>query len=108
MYGFQSTGIFFTCYTHVFVHAGFMFTFMMFIAALRKNVGFILLLGFLSLTFLLLAIGEFTLNVRYLTYSHRWNIDTHLVHLRRLLLRPVVRWVLSPLSSPTTAPCRSY
>jgi len=46
----------------IYLITWFMFTFMMFIAALRKNVGFILLLGFLSLTFLLLAIGEFTLN----------------------------------------------
>jgi hypothetical protein len=47
----------------IYLIAWFMFTFMLFIGALRKNVGFILLLGFLALTFMLLAIGEFTAKV---------------------------------------------
>jgi len=47
----------------IYLITWFMFTFMLFIGALRKNVGFILLLGFLSLTFLLLAVGKFTMKV---------------------------------------------
>lgn len=39
-----------------------MFTFFMFFAALRRNVSFCLLLGFLTLTFLLLAVSKFTAN----------------------------------------------
>jgi len=46
----------------IYLITWFMFTFMLFIAALRKNIGFVLLLGFLWLTFLLLAVGELTLN----------------------------------------------
>jgi succinate-acetate transporter protein len=61
-----------------FICAGFMFTFMLFIAALRKNVGFILLLGFLWLTFLLLAVGELTLNVRSSTVIFKTTTDTYL------------------------------
>jgi len=40
-----------------------MFTFLMFIAALRRNIAFCVLLGFLTLTFMMLAIGAFTLKV---------------------------------------------
>lgn len=38
---------------------GFMFTFMLMFGAIRRNITFVLLLGFLALTFLLLAVGEF-------------------------------------------------
>jgi len=38
-----------------------MFTFLMMIGALRKNVAFILLFAFLAATFVVLAVGEFTL-----------------------------------------------
>jgi len=44
----------------IYLITWFMFTFFMFIASLRKNITFIALLGFLWLTFLLLAVGEFT------------------------------------------------
>jgi len=47
----------------IYLATWFMFTFMMFIAALRKNVGFVALLGFLWLTFLLLAVSKFTSSV---------------------------------------------
>jgi len=43
---------------------GFMFTTLMLFGAIRRNISFCLLLGFLSLTFLLLACGEFTGKVR--------------------------------------------
>lgn len=44
----------------IYLITWFMFTTLMLIAALRRNISFILLLGFLSLTFLLLACGEFS------------------------------------------------
>ncbi|KAF7965783.1 hypothetical protein HWV62_41799 [Athelia sp. TMB] len=47
----------------IYLITWFMFTFFMFVAALRKNVGFIALLGFLWMTFLLLAVSKFTGNV---------------------------------------------
>lgn len=37
-----------------------MFTFLLMLGALRRNITFVLLLGFLSLTFLILAIAEWT------------------------------------------------
>jgi uncharacterized protein len=44
----------------IFLATWFMVTFLLFIVALRKSLSFILLFGFLTLTFLLLAIAEFT------------------------------------------------
>ena len=43
---------------------GFMVTTLMFFGAIRRNVAFIFLFGFLAITFLLLAIGEFSGKVR--------------------------------------------
>jgi len=45
----------------IYLMAWFMFTFMMLIGALRKNISFIALFAFLAATFAVLAIGEFTL-----------------------------------------------
>jgi len=44
----------------IFLIAWMMVTFLLFVAALRKNIGFIVLLGFLTITFAALAAGEFT------------------------------------------------
>ena len=43
--------------------SGFMFTFMLMLGALRRNLTFVLLLAFLSLTFLILAVAQWTGNV---------------------------------------------
>jgi len=47
----------------IYLIAWFMFTFMMLIGALRKNVSFIALFAFLAATFALLAAGQFTAKV---------------------------------------------
>jgi len=44
----------------IYLIAWFMFTFMMLIGALRKNISFIALFAFLAATFALLAAGQFT------------------------------------------------
>jgi len=44
----------------IFLATWFMVTFLLFIVALRKSLSFILLFGFLAVTFLLLAVAEFT------------------------------------------------
>jgi len=46
----------------IYLITWFMFTTMLLIAALRRNISFCLLLGFLALTFLLLAVSKFTGN----------------------------------------------
>jgi len=46
----------------IYLITWFMFTFFMFIASLRKNIGLIALFGFLTITFLMLAIGAFSGN----------------------------------------------
>jgi len=48
----------------IYLITWFMFTFFMFIASLKKNVGLVSLFGCLTLTFLLLAIGAFTGNAK--------------------------------------------
>jgi len=48
----------------IYLITWFMFTFFMFLASLRKNITFIALLFFLWLTFLLLAVAEFTGNAK--------------------------------------------
>lgn len=60
----------------IYLITWFMFTFMMFIAALRKNVGFIALLGFLWVTFLLLAVSKFTGSVACNTAGGAFGIIT--------------------------------
>jgi len=47
----------------IYLITWFMFTFFMFIASLKKNIGLVSLFGFLTLTFLMLAIGAFTSNL---------------------------------------------
>jgi len=44
----------------IYLITWFMFTTLLGIGALRRNIGFCFLLGFLSLTFLILAVGEFS------------------------------------------------
>lgn len=39
------------------------------IAALRKSVAFIALFGFLAVTFLILAVGDFYINVAYVPFA---------------------------------------
>ena len=48
---------------------GFIFTTLLMFGAIRRNISFCLLLGFLSLTFLLLACGEFSGKVREFFYT---------------------------------------
>jgi len=50
----------------IYLISWFMFTTMLLMGAIRRNISFVLLLSFLSLTFLLLACAEFTgkLNVQ--------------------------------------------
>lgn len=47
----------------IYLITWFMFTFLMFIASLKKNIGLVALFGFLTVTFLMLAIGAFTGNL---------------------------------------------
>jgi succinate-acetate transporter protein len=48
----------------IYLITWFMFTFLMFLATLRMNIGLVALFGFLTMTFLMLAVGEFTLNAK--------------------------------------------
>lgn len=48
----------------IYLITWFMFTFFMFIASLKKNIGLISLFGCLTITFLMLAIGAFSGNVK--------------------------------------------
>jgi len=57
----------------------FMFTTLMLFGAIRRNISFCLLLGFLSLTFLLLACGEFTGKVKVTKAGGGLGIVTALV-----------------------------
>jgi succinate-acetate transporter protein len=54
------------------------------IASLRKNIGFICLFSCLSVTFLLLAAGEFSGNARYASFDY-----LALVRLSRSVIRSV-------------------
>jgi len=44
----------------IYLIVWFILTFLLFIASLRKNIGLVVLFGFLTITFLILAVGEFT------------------------------------------------
>jgi len=44
----------------IYLVTWFMFTFLLMLGALRRNITFVLLLGFLSLTFLILAVAQWT------------------------------------------------
>lgn len=48
------------------------------IASLRKNIGLVVLFGFLTITFLILAVGEFTGSLGYVCLilpSNEWAIS---------------------------------
>lgn len=88
--------------------AGFIFTTLLLIGAIRRNIAFCFLLGFLSLTFLLLAIAEFSGKVRssspFLTCGVYLTNDDF-IRLRSQKLE--AHSASSPHSLPTTVPCRS-
>ncbi|KAJ7171240.1 Gpr1 family protein [Mycena filopes] len=63
----------------IFLFAWFIVTVLLFIASLRKSIGFMALFGFLAITFALLGAGEFTGKVPVTTAGGAFGIITALI-----------------------------
>ncbi|EIN03467.1 hypothetical protein PUNSTDRAFT_128761 [Punctularia strigosozonata HHB-11173 SS5] len=84
----------------IFLTSWFIFTALMFVAALRRNVGFIALLFFLTITFLLLAIAEFRNSVTITKAGGGFGLLTAAIAYycaMAELLRPDDSWFTLPL-----------
>ncbi|KAJ7595378.1 FUN34 transmembrane protein [Mycena floridula] len=63
----------------IYLMSWFIVTFLFFVTALRKHIAFIGLFGFLTLTFMMLAIGEFTGNTKCATAGGALGIITAMI-----------------------------